>query len=82
MQKKYQIRCPHPLKALLLQGRKKIQKLLPMDQIFLKMRRRLLSRIRAEGMILETQTKVLCDLKSIQRMNIVSPVYVTNKNVS
>ena len=81
MQKKYQIRCPHPLKALLRQGRKKIQKLLPMHQTFLKMRRMLLSRIRAECMILETQTKVLSDLKSIQRMDI-SPVYVTNKNLS
>ena len=70
MQKKYQIRCPHPLKALLRQGRKKIQKLLPMHQTFLKMRRRLLSRIRAECMILETQTKVLSDFKSIQRMDI------------
>ena len=70
MQKKYQIRYPHPLKALLRPGRKKIQKLLPMHQTFLKMRRRLLSRIRAEGMILETQTKVLSDSKSIQRMNI------------
>ena len=80
MQKKYQIRYPHPLKALLRQGRKKIQKLLPMHQTFLKMRRRLLSRIRAECMILETQTKVLSDLKSIQRMDIAkdSFVYVTN----
>ena len=84
MQKKYQIRCPHPLKALLRQGRKKIQKLLPMHQTFLKMRRMLLSRILAECMILETQTKVLSDLKSIQRMDIskVSFVYVTNNNVS
>ena len=81
MQKKYQIRCPHPLKALLHQGRKKIQKLLPMHQTFLKMRRRLLSRIRAEVMILETQTKVLSDLKSIQRIDI-SFVYVTNNNAS
>ena len=70
MQKKYQIRCLHPLKALQCQGRKKIQKLLPMHQTFLKMKRRLLLRIRAEGMILETQTKVLSDSKSIQRMNI------------
>ena len=84
MQKKYQIRYPHPLKALPRQGRKKIQKLLPMHQTFLKMRRRLLSRIRVEGMILKTQTKVFSDLKPIQRMNIskVSFVYVTNKNVS